>query len=57
MKLKANHGALEIKGLGIRLTQDSTDAQIQKALDVAPHIAKFIDGAGKQPKKDIKDVK
>ena len=53
MKLKAEHGALEVKGHGIRLTQFSTDKEIQSALDVAPHLAQFIDGIEDKSEKKI----
>ena len=45
MKLKANCGRIEVKGLGITLTQNSTEAQIAKALKHQPGLAQFIDGA------------
>ncbi len=44
MKLKANCGRIEVKGLGITLTQKSSEDEIRKALKHRPAIAQFIDG-------------
>jgi len=53
MHLKKEHGVLEIKSLGIKLTQNSTEEEVKRALKHAPHIAQFLDGATKQSK-DVK---
>ena len=45
MKLKANCGRLEVKGLGITLTQSSTEDEIKRALKHSPNLAQFIEGA------------
>lgn len=43
MKLRKDIGILEVKNLGIVLTQESTPDQISRALKHAPHLSKFID--------------
>ncbi len=53
MKLKNKHGAIEIKSMGIRLTQNSSEDEIKRALKHAPHLSSYIDGTTK-PVKDVK---
>ena len=50
MKLKNTIGSLEVKGLGITLTKDSTEAEIKRAIKHQPNIAQFVEGA--KPKTD-----
>ena len=57
MKLKKEYGAVEIKSLGIKLTQDSTEQEIKDVLKHAPHLSQFIDGATTKPKTDGKTTK
>ena len=45
MKLKSNSGRIVVKGLGITLTQNSTEAEIARALKHQPALSQFIDGA------------
>jgi len=43
MKLLKNVGRLEIKSLGITLTQDSKSSDVERALKHEPTISKFIE--------------
>ena len=54
MKLKAEHGAIEVRALGIRLTQESTREEVAQALKAAPQIEQFLekDGATRGKTKD-----
>ncbi len=45
MNLKKSVGSLQVKGLGITLTQNSTEAEIKRAIKHQPNIAQFIEGA------------
>ncbi len=45
MKLKSKLGSLEVKSLGITLTQKSTEDEIKRAIKHQPNIAQFIEGA------------
>ncbi len=50
MHLKKTHGKIEIKALGIKLTQKSTEEQIKSALKAAPQLSVYIDGITDKPK-------
>ena len=45
MKLKKSVGSLEVKGLGITLTQNSSEEDIKRAIKHQPNIAQFCEGA------------
>lgn len=45
MKLKKNIGKLEVKALGLILTQNSTEEEIQRAIKHQPSIADSVEGA------------
>jgi uncharacterized protein YlxW (UPF0749 family) len=45
MKLKKSIGSLEVKGLGITLTQNSTEEEVKRAIKHQPNIAQFVEGA------------
>jgi len=45
MKLKKTIGSLEVKGLGITLTQSSSEEEVKRAIKHQPNIAQFCEGA------------
>ena len=47
MKLKKNIGKLQVKGLGITLTQDSTEEEIKRAIKHQPSIKDSVEGVTK----------
>lgn len=52
MKLKKDVGKVEVKALGLILTQESTEEEIKMAIKHQPSIARFVDGAPtEKPKK------
>ena len=52
MKLKKNIGRLEVKALGLVLTQDSTEEEIKRAIKHQPSIKDSLEGASTSKAKD-----